>query len=120
MSLYLEFAEIADFIAHLREQCVHEVCTEITTTSGKATGEFQVAGVAYHAAITANLGNYVAATSELLGRTTSMHLSVAQERDEIVQTMLTRFAEVQDSLRQQGFTVQRGVWRLDAPFFLKG
>lgn len=108
--MYLNFVEVEHLIEYLKERGINKIHADIEYFSDSPKGDFQVSTVVYYAILSARIEDYIAQAFTAIAQTTSVHISIPQERDEMRQRMFERFEQVVADLQTQGFTVERGVW----------
>ena len=63
--------------------------------------------------------DYIASASELLEQVASSQLIFADQRQEILERVEARLAELRRELRESGFIVEPGIHSFEAPSYLK-
>ena len=111
--LILEFVELDDFLAHLKEDAQKHVRLEIDVESGNPSGQFEVSGVRFRAVATAIVNGphsikVVARWEHSLLLTNSLHLRI--DRDESRSRLFENFDKLKAHIEERGFEVKRGMW----------
>ncbi len=118
MNVYLEFVELSDYLAHLKERMEHTARLEITSTAGER-GEHGLRGITYHAVASARFADYIAVCSVPIFHTTNFHLQASAERDDTRAKVHANFDKVRAEIEAQGLRVERGKWTVEAPAYLR-
>jgi len=118
MTPYLEFVELSDYLAHLKERMEHTTRLEITSTAGER-GNHGLRGITYHAVASARFSDYIAVCAVPIFHTTNFHLQASAERDETRGKVHANFDKVRAEIEQLGVHVARGKWMYEAPAYLR-
>lgn len=112
--MILEFVELDDFVAHLKNANHKSVRCEIESETGAPRGEWNNAPLTANAVVTAVLTDfgmrYIVKWTRtiLITDSLSYRMDKTQSRDK----MFENFARVQQEFETLGFTVLRGQWKL--------
>jgi len=119
MNKYLEFNELDDYIAYLRDATGRETpLTHVDITSVSGTPDkYGICEVTYYAALTHLLVDCIATTAIPLLHTTNFHLQT--EREAMHAKLHENFDKVLAMLRERGLVVERGKWTVEPPAYLR-
>jgi hypothetical protein len=114
---YLEFTELEDYLAHLREHDANATRLGITWQTGAADANgFRT--VTYYAAATAQVDDHIATYGTVIYQTLNLNLRVNDERARAHETLHAKFDRVREELERAGVNVTPGVWRIQPPAWL--
>lgn len=114
-TLFLEFVELDDFHAELKDRGINQVRIEIESNAGVPSGDFLNASHTVHAIVTAFTSEsdrdaVIVRWKTLLLLTDSMSLRVDSKKSQ--EKMFANFEVLKTNLSKLGLFVKRGQWKV--------
>lgn len=117
---YLRFVELDDFIAHVKASG-EPAHLEFSNMSSKPDKRFGIYQVTFYAVATAAINEHIATIEFPLLHADSLQLNHDDQvkKEERRAQLQERFGKVKAQLEDKGLTIERGLWTLEKPEFLK-
>lgn len=125
---YLEFIELDDYCAHLAAHDRSDTRLEISVVSGAPSrGKIQVTSLTVYGVATCRISegemSHIACWSQVLLLTNNLNAQMERDLPEDQRkgrlAMFKNFERTQQELKARGLKVERGLWTLTTPDFLK-